>query len=473
VVLAIEDDESALDSFRLILEADYELLTATSATEALEILQSRSVDAVLLDLLLPGMDGLQILGELKAQHPGLDVIIISGLAQAQVVVAAMKVGAFEYLTKPFAEEDLLGLVSEAVHRRRSDLPTVLLLGEDSAILASLAVLLAAHVIVAMSAPRSDVLPDATSRIPLLVIYDSGAVSPLTSIVVERLHERYSCSPLFLLAPPDHHVSEVVRSHTVIVNKPYALDGLLQHIAVVAPGLRLRELSIRSARLGPHLLRLIDFVTHSYRTPLGVSDLAHAVGCSGDHLAHLVRDRLGMSLMGYLTEFRLEVARHLMTITDLTIEQIASDAGFSSASHLSRVFLERWLYRPGDYRRRLRVAGMWPPSPIRASWGAVAQAATTQSDYGFNTAVKRVRIRQKLRAGHLPQALPPSFLFGAGAFPLPRRSGVSEGTRCAGCDEPIKQGELMCDYTYPHGSVFAFHIECERIWNKERKGETNV
>ena len=70
--------------------------------------------------------------------------------------------------------------------------------------------------------------------------------------------------------------------------------------------------------------------------------------------------LGVSLMEYLTRFRFEVARHLLTVTDLTIDQIAGEAGFSNASHLSRVFLGHSGRRPGDYRHRVRIGGMWPP-----------------------------------------------------------------------------------------------------------------
>jgi transcriptional regulator GlxA family with amidase domain len=105
---------------------------------------------------------------------------------------------------------------------------------------------------------------------------------------------------------------------------------------------------------------MDFVAKSYRQPLRAQDLARAVGCSVHHLGHIAHERLGVSLMEYLTRFRLEVARHLLTATRLTIDQVAGEAGFSSASHLSRAFLAHSGYRPGDYRRRVRTAGMWPP-----------------------------------------------------------------------------------------------------------------
>jgi AraC family transcriptional regulator len=108
---------------------------------------------------------------------------------------------------------------------------------------------------------------------------------------------------------------------------------------------------------------MDFVAKSYRKPLRAQDLARATGCSVHHLAHIAHERLGVPLMEYLTRFRLEVARHLLTAGRLTIDQVAGEAGFSSASHLSRAFLAHSGYRPGDYRRQVRMAGMWPPQTV--------------------------------------------------------------------------------------------------------------
>src|SRR5258708_32585339 len=142
VVLAVDDDEAVLESIGMILE-HYEVLTTPTGAAALAVVRSRRVDCVLLDLLIPGIDGLQVLAEIKAVDPGLDVILVSGLGQPQAVATAMKLGAFEYLVKPFAEEDLLGLVAEAVCRRRANLTTFLLIGDGARVMAVLAVLLGA------------------------------------------------------------------------------------------------------------------------------------------------------------------------------------------------------------------------------------------------------------------------------------------------------------------------------------------
>ena len=359
VVLAVDDDKAALEWIATVLKT-YEVLTTTNGADALDVVRSRRVDCVLLDLLMPGIDGLQVLSQIKAVDPDLDVILASGVVQPQAISTAMKRGAFEYLVKPFAKEDLLGLVAEAVGRRRANFATLLLISADAGVIASIAVILEPHMTVATAVPRLDALPDPGRHAPSVVVYDTGLATPSAANLVERLRERYSRSKILMLIDPD--IGRPAHPNITVIAKPYQLHDVLQHITTLAPGLS--GLSVHSSRLGAPLLRLMDFVAKSYRKPVRAQDLARAVGCSVHHLGHIAHERLGISLMEYLTRFRLEVARHLLTATRLTIDQVAGEAGFSSASHLSRAFLAHSGYRPGDYRRRVRIAGMWPPQTMR-------------------------------------------------------------------------------------------------------------
>lgn len=305
VVLAVDDDTATLDSFQLILERDYEVLTTATGDEALEILRSRHIDVVLLDLLMPGTDGLQVLAQIKAVDPGVEVILVSGLVQPQAIVMGMKLGAFEYLTKPFAEEDLFGLVAEAVCRRYSNSPTALFIGPDPAVIAAFGVLFTPHIAFASSAPRLRTLPDAAKRVPLLVIYDTDAPPSVSAYFIARLHERYARSKLLILSRHSDTLGGLIQAPAMVMSRPYRLDDVLECIATLAPGLSV--LSVCSSRVGSHVFRLIDRVMKSYREPLGTADLARSVGCSVHHLAHIVRDQLGISLMDYVTRFRFEVA----------------------------------------------------------------------------------------------------------------------------------------------------------------------
>lgn len=129
VALVVHDDEGVRESFRLVLDQDYDVLDAADGTRALEIVRSHHVDVVLLDIRLPEMDGIEILERLKALDESLEVILVTAVKTVRMAVAAMKLGAFDYVTKPFEDEDLRSIVRRAVEKRSLEREVTFLRGE--------------------------------------------------------------------------------------------------------------------------------------------------------------------------------------------------------------------------------------------------------------------------------------------------------------------------------------------------------
>ena len=117
VVLVVDDDPGVRASFQLVLDQDYEVVEAAAGRQALELLAGRQVDLVLLDIRLPEMDGIEVLERIKALDEGIEVILVTAVRTVRTAVAAMKLGAFDYLTKPFEDEELLTLVRRALDKR--------------------------------------------------------------------------------------------------------------------------------------------------------------------------------------------------------------------------------------------------------------------------------------------------------------------------------------------------------------------
>ena len=117
VVLVVDDDPGVRESFRLILEDHYEVVDVPDGPGALDVVRASAVDLVLLDIRLPGMDAIEVLEPIKALHEGIAVILVTAVKTVRTAVAAMKLGAFDYLTKPFEEDELLTLSRRALERR--------------------------------------------------------------------------------------------------------------------------------------------------------------------------------------------------------------------------------------------------------------------------------------------------------------------------------------------------------------------
>jgi DNA-binding NtrC family response regulator len=117
VVLVVDDDAGVRESFRLILDDHYAVLDAADAFAALDVIRGAEVDLVLLDIRMPEMDGIELLERIRALDDQLGVILVTAVKTVRTAVAAMKLGALDYLTKPFDDEELLAVVRRALDKR--------------------------------------------------------------------------------------------------------------------------------------------------------------------------------------------------------------------------------------------------------------------------------------------------------------------------------------------------------------------
>jgi DNA-binding NtrC family response regulator len=118
-VLIVDDEVDFVEMLSLRLEGAGEKVVPTySGRECLEILKKLEIDVVILDIKMPGMDGIQTLREIKKGFPLVEVIMLTGHGTTETAVEGMKLGAFDYLLKPTDFRDLLDKLENA--RKRKD-----------------------------------------------------------------------------------------------------------------------------------------------------------------------------------------------------------------------------------------------------------------------------------------------------------------------------------------------------------------
>ena len=118
-LMLVDDEERFLVTTAKLLERrGHHVTTAASGAEALEKLASQDVEVVILDVKMPGMDGLEVLREIRFRFPLVGVIMLTGHGTIESAVEGMKTGAFDFVTKPCDLDDLLGKAEEAAARRR-------------------------------------------------------------------------------------------------------------------------------------------------------------------------------------------------------------------------------------------------------------------------------------------------------------------------------------------------------------------
>jgi two-component system response regulator AtoC len=112
-VLVVDDEPGVRESLRMVLKETYETTAVASGPEALEALAAGAFDVILLDIVMPGMDGLQLLEEIRGSHAAVPVVMLTATKTVKTAVGAMKLGAFDYITKPFDIDELRVVLDKA------------------------------------------------------------------------------------------------------------------------------------------------------------------------------------------------------------------------------------------------------------------------------------------------------------------------------------------------------------------------
>lgn len=118
-VLLVDDEAEFLDTLvKRIKKRNVHVTGVESGEKALAFLSEQPVDVVVLDVRMPGMDGIETLREIKKKHPLVEVIMLTGHASLEVAIEGMELGAFDYLMKPIDIDELLYKLEDA-HKKRT------------------------------------------------------------------------------------------------------------------------------------------------------------------------------------------------------------------------------------------------------------------------------------------------------------------------------------------------------------------
>jgi len=121
LIMLVDDEVSFVETLvKRLSTRNIETITAFSAEEGLEKLKkNQNLDVIVLDIKMPGMDGLEMLKKIKAESFRTEVIMLTGHATIESGIAGMKLGAFDFLTKPCDIEELVNKVEEATKKKRA------------------------------------------------------------------------------------------------------------------------------------------------------------------------------------------------------------------------------------------------------------------------------------------------------------------------------------------------------------------
>ncbi|MEW6259858.1 MAG: response regulator [Thermodesulfobacteriota bacterium] len=119
-ILLVDDEVPFVETMtKRLTKRDFQVEKAFSGQEGLDVLEkNRGIEVVILDVKMPGMDGIETLKQIKSKHPLVEVIMLTGHATVESAIDGMKLGAFDYLMKPCDMDQLIAKVMDAAKRKR-------------------------------------------------------------------------------------------------------------------------------------------------------------------------------------------------------------------------------------------------------------------------------------------------------------------------------------------------------------------
>jgi DNA-binding NtrC family response regulator len=119
LLLLVDDEEQFLSTTKILLERrGINTLACTNGIDALELLKKTPIDVIVLDIKMPGINGLEVLSKIKQEHPGVEVVLLSGHASQETADKGLELGAFDFLSKPSRISEIMTKVEEAYQRKQ-------------------------------------------------------------------------------------------------------------------------------------------------------------------------------------------------------------------------------------------------------------------------------------------------------------------------------------------------------------------
>jgi CheY-like chemotaxis protein/AraC-like DNA-binding protein len=287
VVLAVDDDPRLLDVYQAILETRYEVLTAPDGRAALDILGQRTVDVVLLDMLMPGLSGLGVLEALNRLGIETNVVMVSGMNDPASALEALRLGAADYLSKPFAVAHLHQVIRRltahagaavAPSAGRGALPHALIVSVDVGLRVSLAVALRTR-------GRVDAVTETGAALAVLARTRPDVVAVSDEAVAVAIR---AAAPEVPIVATDARRPD--------------FDALLR---AIIDAFAVRHTDVR--HFVDPMPRVLAHVAAHYRRAT-VESIAAAIAMSPGRLARVFAEAMEMTVTEYVTHVALEAAR---------------------------------------------------------------------------------------------------------------------------------------------------------------------
>ncbi|HBW35282.1 response regulator [Desulfosporosinus sp. BICA1-9] len=341
-VLLVDDEELERKIICFILQNSSLPITivgeATSGREALEKVHLTRPDLIIMDIKMPGIDGIEATRQIKALNPATEVIILTAYGKFSYSQQAIKAQATDYLLKPIQPQQLIEAVKQAMDRfslrKFQPGPTLDLTGLEEQVRAGnlkegkrqLALILEQLA--------------ASNQIPQTVLVNSFAVRLMIIVIQVTLSAGADPSEV---TPIEHELAQDLSHVSSLDDIKYWGEIMLEKcIGLLGSNQPFNQSQVLVSKAK-------DYIESNYAHNISLNIVATHVHLSPAYLSRIFNKHTGIGLTDYLAQVRLKNAKQQLRRSTATIDQIAAATGFNSSSYFSAIFKKHEGITPSEYR----------------------------------------------------------------------------------------------------------------------------
>lgn len=310
---------------------------ATNGREALDIVNQTIPDLIIMDIKMPGIDGIEATRQIKALYPAMEVIILTAYGKFSYSQQAIKAQATDYLLKPIQPLQLIKAVSQALDRLSrkkfypgppldlTDLEEQVKMGNLQEAKRELALLL-------------EILATTENK-PVIALLNSFGLRLMVIVIQAAISA--GADPAKATAIEDE-LGQALSNITIFASMKAWGELLLERCI----GLLTQNSSFNDQTL---VRKAMDYIEHHYAHDISLDLVAAHVHLSPAYLSRIFNKKTDTSFSEYLTQVRLKEAKQRLRMSNETIDQIAAVTGFRSNSYFSAVFKKHEGITPSEYR----------------------------------------------------------------------------------------------------------------------------
>ena len=343
-VLVVEDEELERTSIKIFLEeniSEIEIVgEAKSGYEALEILDKNDINLLLIDINIPGIDGLEVIKYARKKIPNIVIIITTAYDDFNIAHRAIKLKVDDFLLKPIRKEILLESVKSFSERVGNNNTT----DKSNKMLSHLEMELKKCSYKA----SIDILKEYIDRL-YTEHHDVNIISKrlqeLAKMIV-RIGEEMGIGDSNELVV---QMEKLKIKYLLYNNKHDAYNEIVKMVDILFD-----KMNIKGKIADNGMEAVVDYIERNLKKGISLEDVANHVNISTYYLSKIFKKEMGVNFITYVTDRKMDLAKEMLVNTDIPVLNIALDLAYNEANYFSKAFKKKTGLTPSEYREKFKI-----------------------------------------------------------------------------------------------------------------------